>query len=211
MPGRRPRRLGMRSTILLLAFDGVELLDHAGPYEVFSCANARLPEPRFDVLTVSRDGGAVRSANGLVFQADRSFANSPRADVIVLPGGIGTVAQLERAEVMAFVRSQCGHAQIALGVCGGARFLAALGLLDGLRATTHRNVLGWLREHAPRCEVVDGVRWVDAGRIVTSAGVSAGIDASLHVVARLAGEECARATAAHIEYAWSGEPLEVRR
>lgn len=201
----------MRETILLLAFDGVELLDHAGPYEVFSCANARLAAPRFDVCTVSHDGGAVKSANGLVFQADRSFADAPRADVLVLPGGSGTLAQLARPDVMAFVRAQCEHAQLVLGVCGGARFLAALGLLDGLRATTHKNVLGWLREHAPRCEVVDGVRWVDAGRIVTSAGVSAGIDASLHVVARLAGEACARATAAHIEYTWSDEPLEVRR
>lgn len=201
----------MRENILILAFDGVELLDHAGPYEVFSCANARLAAPRFEVLTVSRDGGAVRSANGLVFQADRSFADAPRADVLVLPGGSGTLAQLARPDVMEFTRTQCAGAGTVLSICGGARFLAALGLLDGLRATTHRNVQGWLREHAPRCEVVDGVRWVDAGRIVTSAGVSAGIDASLHVVARIAGDACARATAAHIEYAWSGEPLEVRR
>ncbi|TAJ23459.1 MAG: hypothetical protein EPO68_03075, partial [Planctomycetota bacterium] len=100
----------MRFTVSLLAFDGVELLDHAGPYEVFSCANARLPAPLFDVLTVSRDGGAVKSANGLVFAADRSFAAAPRPDVIVLPGGAGTVAQLERPDAMAFVREQCASA-----------------------------------------------------------------------------------------------------
>ncbi|MBM3978521.1 MAG: DJ-1/PfpI family protein [Planctomycetes bacterium] len=196
----------MPITVLILAFDGVELLDHAGPYEVFTSANGRLPEPRFAVHTASRAGGLVHSANGLAFHADRSFADAPRADVIVLPGGAGTLAQLDQPDVLAFVREQCAGARIVLSICGGARFLAALGLLDGLRATTHHNVLEWLRAHAPRCDVVEGLRYVDSGRIVTSAGVSAGIDASLHVVARVAGLDCALATARHIEYEWSPAP-----
>lgn len=191
-----------RLRVAIYVFPGVELLDYAGPFEVFSCANERMPEPRFEVFALSQRGGGVESVNGLVCVPAHSIASAPPADVLVLPGGDGTRAQLEIPEVMRWVAEQAQRAQKILTVCGGARFPAALGLLDGLAATTHHSVMPWMREHAPRCRLVEGVPFVDNGRIVTSAGISAGIDASLFVVGQLCGIEIARATAAHMEYDW---------
>lgn len=178
----------------ILLFDGVQIVDFAAPYEVFGQAG-------FGVSTVSADGKAVTTAMGLKVTPDASFTDAPHFDVLLVPGG--DVKHAERDPVLLdFVRMRSGQAKQVLSVCTGASILAATGLLDGLKATTFHSALKPMAAAYPRVTVVDDVRWVDNGKIVTSAGLSSGIDAALHTVAKLRDEEAARAVALHLEYDW---------
>ena len=176
-------------TVAILAFDGVELLDLTGPAEVFAVA----AEGRaFRVVLVAGATAPVAAMGGLRLVPDATFEEAPRADVLVVPGGdLGNVD--ERG--LAWVRRAGAEAEITLSVCFGSLLLARAGLLDGREATTHRWGLERLRALAPRCQVVEGARFVDAGPIVSTAGVTAGIDGALHVVSRLLGAEAAVWTA----------------
>jgi putative intracellular protease/amidase/YHS domain-containing protein len=185
-----------RRTVAILVYDGVELLDFAGPGEVFAAARGR-----FDVFTVGPTTAPVLSQGFVEVTPRYGVASAPRADILVLPGGavggvIGTPA------VMDWIRKTAGGAEQVLSVCNGALILAEAGLLDGLEATTHQGSLAALRQRATRTTVHSDRRFVDNGKVVTAAGVSAGIDMSLHVVAKLLGADAARATARYMEYAW---------
>jgi len=182
--------------VAILVYPGVELLDFAGPGEVFAATG------KFHVYTVSVDGEPVLSQGFVTVDPQFSIADAPAPDILIIPGG-GIRNVLENAGLMAWIRSAAGTADHVLTVCTGAFALAEAGLLDGLRATTHHGSIDHLREKAPRTEVLEGVRFVDNGKFVTSAGVSAGIDMSLHVVGGLLGEETAVRTARYMEYAWS--------
>lgn len=177
-----------RLDVGVLVFEGVELLDFAGPAEVFIVADEGR---RFRVATV---GGAprVRTMGGLDLGVTCEFGDAPAFDVLVVPGGD---MQNVDAAGLDWLRRAAGEADIVLSVCMGALLLARAGLLDDLDATTHHQGLDRLRAAAPRCRVHAGRRFVDAGRVVTTAGVTAGIDGALHVVARLCGPEVARVTA----------------
>lgn len=178
----------------ILLFDGVQIVDFAAPYEVFGQAG-------FGVSTVSADGHAVTTAMGLKVTPDSSFADAPRFDVLLVPGG--DVDEAVRDPVLLdFVRTRGGQAREVLSVCTGASILAATGMLDGLKATTFHRALKPMAATYPKVTVLNDVRWVDNGKIVTSAGLSSGIDAALHVVAKLRDEEAARAVALHLEYDW---------
>jgi putative intracellular protease/amidase len=178
----------------ILLFDGVQIVDFAAPYEVFGQAG-------FGVSTVSVDGKAVTTAMGLKVTPDASFADASRFDVLLVPGG--DVDQAVRDPVLLdYVRMRGGKASHVLSVCTGASILAASGMLDGLKATTFHSALKSMAATYPKVTVVDDLRWVDNGKIVTSAGLSSGIDAALHVVAKLRDEEAARAVALHLEYDW---------
>ncbi len=190
----------MRRNVALLLFDDVEVLDFAGPFEVFAVADELRGHGLFDVFTVGLAAGVVRARNGLRAVADHALADCPRADVLVVPGGAGTRVLLENPVMIDWIRERTAAAEVTLSVCTGALLLARAGLLDGLRVTTHHEVLGLLSRIAPNALVDPGARFHDQGRTVTSAGISAGIDASLHLVGRLAGAQVARDTAAYMEY-----------
>jgi transcriptional regulator GlxA family with amidase domain len=125
---------------------------------------------------------------------------APRADIVLVPGGFGTRREMHNAALLDWVRRANSDAELLLSVCSGSLILGAAGLLDGLDATTHFAALEELRTAAPACRVRRDLRYVDAGRVITSAGVSAGIDMALHVVARLLGDDVAQETARYMEY-----------
>jgi len=193
----------MTRTIGIFVFDGVEVLDFAGPYEVFTCA-ARVhggDSPPFRVVTIGRQQAMLRARAGLSVFPEASFASAGHIDVLLIPGGV-VDEELARPEVSAWIAATHQHTEITASICNGAILLAATGLLDGLPATTHWADMAELRERFPAVQVQQDRRWVDNGRIVTSGGISAGIDMSLHLVARLASMELARRTALRMEYDW---------
>lgn len=187
-------------SVAVTLFDEVEVLDFAGPFEVFSVSGRRSGLDPFHVFTVSERGQPIQARNGLTVTPTYSFASMPRADIVLMPGGYGTRREMRNPVMLEWAARAGGEAELLLSVCTGALVLGAAGLLDGLRATTHHLAFGELRAAAPRTEVVEGARIVDNGRVVLSSGVSAGIDMSLHVVARLHGEDVAHETARYIEY-----------
>jgi transcriptional regulator GlxA family with amidase domain len=188
--------------VAVLLFDDVEVLDFAGPFEVFGVTGKRENATPFSVFTVAEEHGIVRARNGLNVAPTHSFADCPPPDVLVVPGGYGTRREMHNELVIDWIRSQAPRAEVILSVCTGALLLARAGLLTGLEVTTHHDALDLLAKTAPDTIVRADQRFIDNGRIVTSAGISAGIDAALHVVGRLLGEGLARETAAYMEYDW---------
>lgn len=176
-------------TVAVLLFEGVELLDFAGPAEVFGVAG----EGRsFRVVTVAETTEPLRAMGGVIVKAEFTIKDAPKADILVVPGGnMRNVGEAGRA----WIRSAAKDAQIVMSVCMGAFLLADAGLLDGVEATTHTWGIANLRKVAPKCKVVTGKRFVDSGKIITTAGVTAGIDGALHVVERIYGKEAAKWTA----------------
>lgn len=184
-PAKEP---GVRSVALLI-FDGVELMDFAGPAEVFVVTQQG---KAFRVFTVAQKEGPVKTMGGLTIQPEFTIDNAPKADILVIPGGdMRNVAAAGRA----WIKKAAGEAQIVLSVCMGAFLLADAGLLDGIEATTHHWGIANLQKAAPKCKVVEGRRFVDGGKVITTAGVTAGIDGALHIVERLLGKEAATWTA----------------
>jgi transcriptional regulator GlxA family with amidase domain len=194
--------------VSILVFDDVEVLDFAGPYEVFTTANRmhRRTHPDaadlFTVRAVARDPQPVRARAGLRVLPDASFADAPPADVLIIPGGVVDAA-LQCPTSRAWITQQASTAQITASICTGAFLLAASGVILRERVTTHWEDLDELRRAFPQLDVTDHVRWVDHGCVLTSAGISAGMDMSLHLVARLGGEALALRTAHQMDYAWN--------
>lgn len=192
----------MTCRVGILLFDDVEVLDVAGPFEVFSTAS-RLVErtgkpPPFEVITVGVNA-PVCARHGLVVMPAHRLGAEPPIDVLVVPGGVVT-GVLKQAATIDWIRSRAAVAQLTTSVCTGAFLLAEAGLLDGRPATTHWEDQADLASAYPRVLVRSGVPWVDDGAVVTSAGISAGIEMSLHIVDRLLGEDWAQRTARQIEY-----------
>jgi transcriptional regulator GlxA family with amidase domain len=188
--------------VAIYIFPDVEVLDFAGPYEVFAVTNELNERRLFHTFTVAERAGPVRARNGLGVVPDHTFADCPPPDLLVVPGGLGTRPLLDRPDVVAWVAARAAAAEITASVCTGSLLLAKAGLLAGRRATTHHLRHDLLRELAPDATVLTDRRWVDEGRVATSAGISAGIDLSLHLVARLHGTEVAARTARYMEYDW---------
>ena len=173
-------------TVAVFLFTGVELLDFAGPAEVFSIADRGRS---FRVITVAESTQPLKTMGGVTITPDYTFETAPRADVLVVPGGnTKAVGQAGRE----WLRKASGEAEITMSVCFGAFLLADIGLLDGISATTHHWGIEGLKKAAPKCHVVTGRRYVDSGRIITTAGVTAGIDGALRVVERMLGKEDAK-------------------
>lgn len=194
MTPRGPRKVG------IVLFDEVEVLDFCGPFEVFGVAGSRREPRAFDVVTIAQTVAPITARNGLVVQPHHSFADAPLLDILLVPGGQGSRRELKNPEMLAWVTQAAEDAELVLSVCTGALILAKAGLLDGLAATTHHASLDLLGELAPRTKVLGDRRFVDNGKVITSAGIAAGIDMSLYVVERLVDAELARATARHMEY-----------
>jgi len=191
----------------ILVFDDVEVLDFAGPFEVFSRTRStpglesRRSEDTapFSVFTVAPRPGPVVATGGLKIVPHHDFTTAPPIDVLVVPGGFGTRPLLQDAEVLAWLRRTAAAAQRVTSVCTGALLLAQAGLLTGRRATTHWSSLDRLAGMDATIRVESGQRVVDDG-VITAAGVSAGIDMAFAVVAAYCGREVADETARYIEY-----------
>jgi len=190
--------------VAIVLWPGVELLDFAGPGEVFAAARHKNETAAFRVYTVAATTDPIVSQGFVRITPEFSIKNCPKPEIVVLPGG-GTRAALGDDELIEWIESVAPRAQVMLSVCTGAFLLHRAGLLDGLEATTHWGSIESLRERATKTKIHEGTRFVDNGRIIASAGVSAGIDSSLHVVARLLGDQEAKATARYMEYNWEPE------
>jgi transcriptional regulator GlxA family with amidase domain len=184
----------------ILLFDDAEELDAVGPWEVLSSWTRYFPDDGFAVSCISQAGGRVRCAKGLVLQAHHSYADAPPLEVLVYPGGQGTRPQLRDEAQLDWVRRQRQDVPLMTSVCTGSLVYAAAGLLANRPATTHWGSLEQLAELDPTIDVRGEERFVDDGDVVTSAGVSAGIDMALHLVMRLAGVERARQVRRAIQY-----------
>jgi transcriptional regulator GlxA family with amidase domain len=190
----------MKKNVAILLFDDVEVLDFAGPYEVFAVTDELLGHQVFHTFTMALKPGTVRARNGLKIVPDFTLENCPNPHLIIIPGGAGTRLLLNMPALHEWLRVKSRTADVVMSVCTGSLVLARAGLLDYLRATTHHENFEELRQNAPRTEVIETDRFVDNGKVLTSAGISAGIDCSLHVVARLCGEDAANRTAHYMEY-----------
>ena len=188
--------------VSLLVFDEAEVLDVAGPFEVFSVVGRRHDLNPFHVSLVAERASPVVLRNGFWVQPHFTIHNAPPAQVLIVPGGLGTRTELNNERLIDWVRRSAGIAELVLSVCTGALLLGRAGLLDGLDVTTHHGAYDLLREVAPMARLRAGERFLDNGRIIVAAGVSAGIDASLHVVERLLGSELAEEAASYMEYHW---------
>jgi len=198
---------GMTLQVGIYVYDEVEVLDFAGPYEVFATASRvfargrpRDPLP-LAVCLVAEERRTVVARAGLRVEPHFSFEDHPPLDLLVVPGGVHG-GELAKPRVMAWIARQHAAARLTASVCTGAFLLAQAGVLEGLRVTTHWEDCDDLRRAFPGLVVEEGVRWVEQERVITSAGISAGIDMSLRIVARLAGQELAERTARQMDYDW---------
>lgn len=184
----------------IFLFNDIELLDFAGPYEVFSVTSELNNYQLFKVFTISSDGTEIKSINGLRVVPDFSFDTHPPIDILVIPGGVGTRAEINKREVLEWITKIYENSRITMSVCSGARILGVLGLLDYLEVTTHHEVTNHLGEIAPNTIINQNKRYVDNGKIMTAGGISAGIDLSLHIVNKLHGEATENKTIRYMEY-----------
>jgi transcriptional regulator GlxA family with amidase domain len=186
--------------IVLVLFDGVEELDAVGPYEVLAAWTRAYPGDGWEIVCASWGGGPVTCAKGLVVQAQADLAALGGADVVLQPGGWGTRPLLADARHTGWLGERHRDGALLTSVCTGSLVFAAAGLLAGRPATTHHDNLDELAGLDPSILLRPAERFVDDGDVVTSAGVSAGIDMALHLVARLAGVERARAVRHELQY-----------
>lgn len=200
----------MTLRVRILAYDGVEALDFAGPFEVFTTASrvsqrmdAGTQAP-FEVASVapSNNGQPVQARAGLRLLADHDLATNPGADVLIVPGGV-VDAPMASPATLRWIADCAAGAQLVASVCTGVFLLAKSGVVTREAVTTHWEDITDLREQFPSLDVREGERWIDSGRVVSSAGISAGIDMSLYLVERLAGRALAERTARQMDYAWT--------
>ena len=194
-----------RKRVGVVLFEDVEVLDFCGPFEVFSATRlneeTRREEPSpFEVLLVAQRPEPVTATGGMTVLPHFTFENCPHVEILIAPGGWGTRREVKNPVMLDWLRTRATDADTVAAVCTGSLMLGFAGLLDRLHATTHWGSLDWMRNSFPLVTVEHGKHFVEDGRVITSAGISAGIDMSLKVVAKYCGEDVARATARHMEY-----------
>lgn len=189
----------------IFLFNEVEVLDFAGPFEVFSLAEKPATKEKiFKVHTISEKDVLLSARNGLKVKADFTFTDHPPLDVLIVPGGYGAEQiEIHNPAALAWIRETAARTDIVASVCTGAFLLAKAGVITDHEVTTH-----WMDQHDlkkayPQLKVISGKKFIDAGNILTSGGISAGIHLSFHIVSRLAGKDIAQATARRMEYDWS--------
>ncbi len=189
----------------IVLFDDVEVLDFCGPFEVLSATRMneekRREEPSpFKVLLVAEKARPVVSTGGMKVIPDHTFEDCPKLNILVVPGGWGTRKEIGNSVMLDWLRARATEVEILTSVCTGSMLLGFAGLLEGRKATTHWRSLDWMRESFPGVTVAYDEHVVEDGTLLTSAGISAGIDMALKLVTRCYGEAVARATARHMEY-----------
>jgi len=196
-------------TIGIYLYNNVEILDFAGPFEVFSTSQrihtmkSQNPTDRlFEVVTIAEEMGEVITRGGLKIVPMYGIEYHPNIDLLVVPGGV-VAAEMDKHNVLTWLKSTAERADITASICTGVFLLAQAGLIEnGMEVTTHWEDIDELQQSFPDLVVQENTRWIDSGHIVTSAGISAGIDMSLYLVSRLAGKEHAVKTARQMEYVW---------
>ncbi|MGN7891901.1 DJ-1/PfpI family protein [Bacillus sp. 22475] len=184
----------------IFLFNEVEVLDFAGPFEVFSVTEVNEEKP-FTVYTVSENGEMITARNGLKVQPDYSIENLPPVNILIIPGGLGAREyEIKNEIVIKWIRQQMKEVTLMTSVCTGALLLAKAGLLEGLKATTHWASIEKFQNEFQNVEVIENVKFVDEGHIITSAGISAGINMAFHIVKNLLGMHVAEDTAKRMEY-----------
>lgn len=188
-------------TVGMVLFDRFELLDVFGPLEMLG-----LLRDRCEILMLAEQAGTVTSAQGPKVLAEVSLADAPALDILLVPGGIGRIAAVENVPFIKSVKALAEATPQVATICTGAAILARTGLLDGHRATTNKLAFNWVTEQAPQVEWVPEARWVEDGKYMTAAGVSAGMDMALALIAKHCGQGTALAIAREAEYDWHRDP-----
>lgn len=188
----------------IFTYENAEVLDFAGPFEVLSTAK-RLSKNAWNIFLIGQYGDTVNARGGFLISPHYSFRDCPELDVLIVPGGIHTT-ELDKREVISWIAQTAGQVQVLASVCTGAFLLAEAGLLDGRQVTTHWEDIADLRHNYPKLDVRENLRWIEQGKIITSAGISAGIDMSLHLVSKMASPELAVFTARQMDYPWHKDP-----
>ncbi|NEQ95440.1 MAG: DJ-1/PfpI family protein [Cyanothece sp. SIO2G6] len=184
-------------------YDEAEVLDFSGPFEVFSTAVRIADTPNiFSVFLVNETGKAVTARGGYRVNPRYGFSDHPPIDILVIVGGVHT-GEIKKQRVLYWIKEQSEKAQLVASVCTGAFLLAEAGVLSNQKVTTHWEDIPDLRKCYPNLEVLENQRWVDEGNIITSGGISAGIDMSLHLVSKIYGVELAQKTAKQMEFEWT--------
>ncbi len=196
-PSSKPLILGA------ILYEGFELLDMFGPLEMFTTVSPDL----LNVVMVAEKTGPVKAGSMTMSPsasvvADFDFETAPSLDLILLPGGIGTLAELENEKMLGFLRDRAPQTRITASVCTGSALLARAGLLDGRRATSNKQYFNLAAAQSDKVNWIENARWVDDGQFVTSSGVSAGMDMALSIIHRLFGEALAESIANGAEYTW---------
>jgi len=194
-----------RKRVGIILFENIEVLDFCGPFEVFSVTRLNEEKRReelspFEVLLVAENPDPVTATGDMKVIPHYTFENCPHLDILVVPGGWGTRRELNNPVMLDWLRARAVEVETLTAVCTGSMLLGFAGLLNGLHATTHWRSLDWMRDSFPSVTVEYEQHVVEDGRVLTSAGISAGIDMALKVVARYFGEDRARATARYMEY-----------
>jgi putative intracellular protease/amidase len=184
------------TTVAILLYDGVQIIDYSGPWEVFGQAG-------YQVFTVAARADPVVTVFGQKVIPAYTFATAPQADVLLIPGGNVGADLIDNPPLTKWIQANAQGARVVESVCTGAFLLAHAGLLDGLSATTYHNSLARLAQLAPRTKIVSDQRFVDNGKIIVTAGLSSGIDGALRVVTKLSGLGAAQGVALNLEYAWN--------
>jgi transcriptional regulator GlxA family with amidase domain len=185
-------------TLGAILYDGFELLDLYGPLEMFGNL-----KPRIEIITVAEKAGPVSSFQGPQTVAEFAYQNCPPLDLILLPGGFGTIRELDNPAMMSFLKERIPSAKVAMSVCSGSWLLAKAGLLDGRKATSNKAYFKMATQQSDQAEWISEARWVEDGAMFTSSGVSAGMDMALAVIASLFGEKKAEDIATYTEYVWN--------
>jgi transcriptional regulator GlxA family with amidase domain len=190
-------------TVAILAFDDMEVLDYAGPYEVFNVAGELGAGHPFSVFSVGLTEAPVVGRGGFTVLPTYALADAPIPDLVVVPGGAGSRALMKEEALLAWLRDRAAEVEVLMSVCTGALVLAAAGLLERRSATTHHDAYDELAAASPTTKVVRGQRFVRSSEnILTSGGVSAGVDLALHVVQLLAGQETRDRAVTEMEWMW---------
>lgn len=196
--------------VALVLFDGFTTLDLYGPVQAF--ASCRVPAEGggwrrfFELFTVAEKPGAVKAGEGPSTVADFAYGDAPDYDILLVPGGFGTRAAVANPALLEKLAAASGKAAVTATVCTGSALLARTGLLDGRPATSNKIAWDWVLQQGPKVDWQRRARWVDDGTIITSSGVSAGIDMTLALIERLLGRDMAVASARNMEYIWNEDP-----
>lgn len=188
-------------TLGAVVFGGFELLDLFGPLEMFGNL-----KPQVEVVMVAETAGSIASFQGPRAVADVGFADCPDLDLVLLPGGFGTLREINNPPMINFLKARVPEAKLTMTVCSGSWLLARTGLLDGRRATSNKLLFDMAREQSDQVQWVPEARWVEDGPFITSSGVSAGMDMALAVIAKLFGDATAQQMAVGAEYQWHTDP-----
>lgn len=181
-------------TLGVLLFPEFETLDVFGPIEMFGMVD------RIEIILISEHGGLVKSAQGQLVHTEFNWNNAPHLDLLLVPGGMGTRQEIHNVALHHWLTTRVAQSRLTLSVCTGSALLAKAGVLDGLKATTNKRAFHWVMEQGPNVNWIKQARWVDAGTIITSSGISAGIDMSLYTIARLFGDDLRNEIALRAEY-----------